>query len=106
MKPCLFQYLRLLQESVHVLRVEYLMASLDFLINRYEISVFDCEKPIRILLEGGCSIHRLSHPVTMNGTKSIIIQLIKAEKGQEEGYLINAFGLEADKLSDFPEGAA
>jgi hypothetical protein len=89
-----------------VLQVEYLMASLDFLINRYEVSVFDCEKRVRILLEGGCSIHRLSHPVTMNGTKSNIIHLIKAKKGQEEGYLVTAFGLEADKLSDFPEGAA
>jgi hypothetical protein len=69
------------------------------------MSVFDCEKPVRILLEEGCSIHRHSHPVTMNGTKSIIIHLIKAEKG-EERYFITAFGLEADKLSDFPEGAA
>ena len=88
-----------------MLQVEYLMASLDFLIKRYEMSVFDCEKPVRILLEEGCSIHRLSHPVTMNRTKSIIIHLIKAEKGQKKGTL-TAFGLEADKLSDFPEGAA
>jgi hypothetical protein len=87
MKRCLFQYLRLVQESVHVLQVEYLMASLDFSIKRYEMSVFDCEKPVRILLEEGCSIHRLSHPVTMNRTKSIMVHLIKAEKGQKKGTL-------------------
>ena len=89
MKRCLFQYLRLVQESVHVLQVEYLMASLDFSIKRYEMSVFDCEKPVRILLEEGFSIHPsiTSCSVTMNRTKSIIIRLIKAEKGQKKGTL-------------------
>jgi hypothetical protein len=45
------------------------MASLDFSIKKFEMSVFDCEKPVRILLEEGCSI---------------IIHIIKAEKGQKK----------------------
>src|SRR2546426_5502959 len=73
--------------------------------NRYSPpykSQFDSIERLRLLLKEGYWIRHISHPRTINGFSSTMVELIKkVPEETESGCLISVYGEEAEALSEF-----